>query len=49
MFEHADFSRYYPSFLTLAVTFKEKLNHVAENCYSGFLKVTKSIKEALLQ
>ena len=49
MFEHTDYSRYYASFLTLAVTFKEKLNHVAENCYSGFLKVTKLTKEAILQ
>ena len=44
-----DYSRYYPSFLTLAVTFKEKLTNVAENCYSGFLKVTKPMKGDILQ
>ena len=49
MIKYKDFLRYHPSFLTLAVSFNKDLNRVAENCYSGFSKVTKPMKGALLQ
>ena len=44
MIKHKD-----PSLLTLAVSFTKELNHGAENCYSGFLKATKWMKESILQ
>ena len=49
MIKYEDFLRYHPSFLTLAVSFNKELNCVAENCYSGFSKVTKPVKGDILQ
>ena len=43
MIEYKDYSRKRPLFLTLVVSFTKDPNCVAENCYSGFLKVSKQM------